>query len=127
MWPELIAMRPSPSSRLIISLTAGRLTMSRSAIRAWMTSTSSSFSSKMHSQYSSKAGWCSPEAGMPKPYRAAKLECRPDLGSVIGSASAGASQPALGVAEPPFELVGRRCADLGDAGEAIHLGVHLAV
>ena len=33
-------------------------------MRAWITSTSSSASSKMHSQYSSKAGWCSPAAGM---------------------------------------------------------------
>ena len=33
-------------------------------MRAWMTSTSSSSSSKMHSQYSSNAGWCSPAVGM---------------------------------------------------------------
>ena len=44
------------ASRFIISLTAGRLTWSRSAIRAWITSRSSSRSSKMHSQYSSNAG-----------------------------------------------------------------------
>ena len=36
------ATKPSGSSRLIISDTAGRDTMSRSAMRAWMTSTSSS-------------------------------------------------------------------------------------
>ena len=42
--------------RLIISDTAGRDTARRSAMRAWMTSTSSSRSSKIVSQYSSKAG-----------------------------------------------------------------------
>ncbi len=54
--PPSVVMRPSCSRRRIISLTAGRLTLSRSAMRAWMTSTSSSASSKMHSQYSSNAG-----------------------------------------------------------------------
>ena len=44
------------SMRRIISDTAGRETSSRSAMRAWMTSTSSSRSSKMASQYSSNAG-----------------------------------------------------------------------
>ena len=63
MAPSVV-IRPSASRRRIISLTAGRLTCKRSAIRAWMTATSSSSSSKMHSQYSSKAGWCSPLAGM---------------------------------------------------------------
>ena len=43
--------------RLIISETAGRDTFSRSATRAWMTSTSSSLSSQIASQYSSNAGW----------------------------------------------------------------------
>ena len=43
--------------RRIISDTAGRDTSRRSAMRAWMTSTSSSVSSKIVSQYSSKAGW----------------------------------------------------------------------
>ena len=33
-------------------------------MRAWITSTSSSASSKMHSQYSSNAGWCSPRTAM---------------------------------------------------------------
>ena len=56
------------SIRLIISDTAGRETPSRSAIRAWMTLTSSSRSSKTASQYSSKAGchsgdWYSVTAG----------------------------------------------------------------
>src|SRR5215211_2531479 len=60
--------RPSTSSFRIISLTAGRLTCNLSAMRAWMTSTSSSSSSKMHSQYSSKAGWCSPGAGIRRSY-----------------------------------------------------------
>ena len=36
-------------------------------MRAWMTSTSSSSSSKMHSQYSSNAGWCSPGAACADP------------------------------------------------------------
>ncbi len=45
--------------RWIISDTAGRDTSSRSAMRAWMTSTSSSRNSKIVSQYSSKAGWYS--------------------------------------------------------------------
>ena len=62
--PSPVVIRPSVSRRRIISLTAGRLTCRRSAMRAWMTSTSSSCSSKMHSQYSSNAGWCSPGVGI---------------------------------------------------------------
>lgn len=58
----------SSAIRLIISDTDGRETRSRSAIRAWMMSTSSSRKSKMHSQYSSKAGWCSPGFGMLSAY-----------------------------------------------------------
>ena len=50
-------MRPSVSMRRIISDTAGRDTSRRSAIRAWITSMSSSRSSQIASQYSSKAGW----------------------------------------------------------------------
>ena len=50
---------PWCSIRLIISDTAGRETSRRSATRAWMTSTSSSRSSKIVSQYSSNAGWYS--------------------------------------------------------------------
>ena len=55
--------------RRIISDTAGRETSSRSAMRAWMTSTSSSRSSKIASQYSSKAGchslgWCGAMGGV---------------------------------------------------------------
>src|SRR5215471_13379619 len=57
------------SIRLIISETAGRETPRRSAMRAWMTLTSSSRSSKTASQYSSKAGchsgdWYSVTAGI---------------------------------------------------------------
>ena len=57
--------------RLIISDTAGRETPRRSAMRAWMTSTSSSRSSKIASQYSSNAGchsgvWYSATAGEPR-------------------------------------------------------------
>jgi len=51
--------RPSFSIRRIISETAGRLMSRRSAMRAWMTSKSSSANSKMVSQYSSNAGWYS--------------------------------------------------------------------
>ena len=54
--PLLISTRSAPSMRRIISETAGRETSRRSAMRAWMTSTSSSRSSKIVSQYSSKAG-----------------------------------------------------------------------
>ena len=64
--------------RWIISDTAGRETSSRSAIRAWMTSMSSSRSSQMASQYSSNAGWNSFDRdpfdgvfGMPRSLRAA--------------------------------------------------------
>ena len=46
---------PSASMRLIISDTAGRETSRRSAMRAWITSRSSSWSSKMASQYCSNA------------------------------------------------------------------------
>ena len=66
--PSSDTIRPSASRRFIISLTAGRLICSRSAIRAWMISTSSSPSSKMHSQYSSNAGWCSPESAWERVY-----------------------------------------------------------
>jgi hypothetical protein len=45
--------------RRIISDTAGRDTCIRSAMRAWITSTSSSWSSQIVSQYSSNAGWYS--------------------------------------------------------------------
>ena len=51
-----ISTKPAPSMRRIISDTAGRETPRRSAMRAWMTSTSSSCSSNTASQYSSKAG-----------------------------------------------------------------------
>ena len=66
-----IETSPSDSRRLIISDTAGRDTMRRSAMRAWITSTSSSASSKMASQYSSKAGWNSGVwySAMPEGYR----------------------------------------------------------
>ena len=56
---EPTSISPSRSIRFIISDTAGRDTSSRSAIRAWMTSTASSRSSKIVSQYSSNAGWYS--------------------------------------------------------------------
>ena len=58
--PLAVVTRPSCSIRLIISDTAGRETWRRSAMRAWITSTSSSWSSKIASQYSSNAGWYSP-------------------------------------------------------------------
>src|SRR3954453_24070296 len=68
--PFVVVTRASPSIRLIISDTAGRLICRRSAMRAWITSTASSWSSKMVSQYSSKAGWYSPPgmaASLPAP------------------------------------------------------------
>jgi hypothetical protein len=52
---------PSVSMRRIISDTAGRDTSRRSAMRAWITSTESSRSSKMVSQYCSMAGCHSAE------------------------------------------------------------------
>ena len=71
--------RPSDSMRWIISDTAGRDTSRRSAMRAWITSMSSSRSSQMASQYSSKAGWYSLEraAGTGSSVRQAPLVRRP--------------------------------------------------
>ena len=98
--------------RRIISDTAGRETSSRSAIRAWMTSTSSSRSSKMASQYSSNAGWnsgvwysdmvCSVCPGRPGPcgpvISGLKLPVRP---------CASSRRPPSGSASPPAATTSR--------------------
>ena len=78
---------PSDSIRRIISDTAGRETSSRSAMRAWITPMSSSRSSQMASQYSSKAGWNSFErvldtAGV---YVCAPTRCPARSGSTGGA------------------------------------------